>query len=266
MPTRTLAWPSGTPCWVDAQVDDVAATAHFYSTLLGWELREEPPEIPGYLVGFRSGHKVAAIGRKAPGTGQPSVWSTYLATDDLDVSVQKLTGAGGRVLQPSRRIGENGRMSFVTDCAGAPFGIWESGLHTGVEVFNEPGTMCWNELHTHDYDASRWFYSEVFGWTYAELGDEPDFTYSYLHVPGTDAPVGGINLHPKPRGGTLVGNHWLPWFAVEELEQTTTRALSLGGGVIHRPDHSQHGHQAVLQGPEGEAFGVLETRGSNRHR
>ena len=258
MPTRNVAWPPGTPCWVDCQMDDVAATAHFYGSLLGWEIREEPPEIPGYLVGYLGGRKVAGIGGKG-GVDQPSVWSIYLATDDLDASVRRSLDAGGTVMTPPRRIGEDGRMSFGTDSRGAPFGLWESGLHTGFGVFNEPGTVCWNELHTGDYDAARWYYSQVFGWTYTDLDEyEPQFTYSYLHVPDTPTPVGGVNLHPRPAGGPPLRNHWLTWFAVEGLDRAVDQAVSLGGGVLHAPQHSGHGQQAVLVGREGEPFGLLE--------
>src|ERR1039457_703014 len=38
MVTRDTAWPSGTPCWVDLGVDDIAKAGTFYAGLFGWEI------------------------------------------------------------------------------------------------------------------------------------------------------------------------------------------------------------------------------------
>ncbi|WP_249359626.1 hypothetical protein [Nocardia cyriacigeorgica] len=55
MPTRDKAWPEGTPCWVDCQVDDVARARTFYADLFGWEIADSPQQAGGYLIALRNG-------------------------------------------------------------------------------------------------------------------------------------------------------------------------------------------------------------------
>jgi len=50
MVARDTAWPSGTPCWVDLGVDDIARASEFYAGLFGWEIQAGPHEGGGYVM------------------------------------------------------------------------------------------------------------------------------------------------------------------------------------------------------------------------
>ena len=52
------------------------------------------------------------------------------------------------------------------------------------------GTVCWNELLTRDPEASRKFYTELFGWTTEEMDMGPHGKYT-LWKSG-DKQVGGL--------------------------------------------------------------------------
>src|SRR5262249_57543797 len=96
MVTRDKAWPSGTPCWVDLAVDDMARAQTFYSRLFGWDIQPGPPEAGGYTMCLKDGHPVAGVAPKQGPTGTPSVWTVYLASHDVGETAGKGTPAGGR--------------------------------------------------------------------------------------------------------------------------------------------------------------------------
>ena len=76
MVTRDSAWPSGTPCWVDLGVDDIARATAFYSGLFGWDIQAGPPEAGGYSMCLLAGHAVAGIGPKQGPPGTPPAAET----------------------------------------------------------------------------------------------------------------------------------------------------------------------------------------------
>ena len=53
---------------------------------------------------------------------------------------------------------------MLQDLSDAFVSIWEAGERPGAELVNEPGTLCWNDLMTHDVPKAIDFYREVFGW------------------------------------------------------------------------------------------------------
>src|SRR5882762_2220626 len=110
MPTRDSAWPQGTPCWVDCQVDDPAKAGEFYADLFGWEIMNSPAEAGGYLMAMHNGRPAAGIGPKPEGRPMPSTWTTYFAADSADDIAGKVTAAGGRVVMEPFDVMDVGRM------------------------------------------------------------------------------------------------------------------------------------------------------------
>src|SRR5674476_1103353 len=90
----------------------------------------------------------------------PNVWSTYLASDDLDATAAKAKAAGSQFMMEPMEVMTAGRLAFAIDPTGAPYGIWQAGDHKGVGVYNEPGALVWNELMTRDYELSLIHISE----------------------------------------------------------------------------------------------------------
>ncbi|WAH95253.1 VOC family protein [Arthrobacter sp. MMS18-M83] len=256
MPVRNESWPEGTPNWVDAQVDDVKAAADFYSRLFGWVIQDAGPEAGGYHMAFLGGSPVAGIGPKPENAGPlPSVWSTYLAVDDADATAAKITEAGGQLMMPPFDVMDQGRMSVAFDTAGAAFGIWQSTGHHGIGRYNEPGAVCWNELHTRGYQPAREFYASVFGFSYTDIGDGSEFVYSTFERPKDGQTVGGISHDTNLPDG--VPSYWLTWFQVQDPDATLEAAAALGAATLFPPTDSPFGRMAILQGPQGETFGII---------
>ncbi|WP_336082097.1 VOC family protein [Nocardia sp. SSK8] len=255
MPTRDEAWPQGTPCWIDCQVDDTAAAHAFYSALFGWEVQDGPPEAGGYLMATLDGRPAAGIGPKPEGMGaMPSTWTTYLAADSADEIAQRVGAAGGQVFMPPFDVLDVGRMFVAADPTGGVFGVWEAKAHHGAGVYNQPGAYCWNELHTSGYDRAHEFYTEVFGWHYTEIGDGESLTYSTFARPGETTEVGGM----MDAAALATPSYWLTWIQVDGADDALAKATSLGASVIMGPDDSPFGRMGILQAPQGEVFGVID--------
>ncbi len=186
MPTRDGAWPQGTPSWVDLAVDDVAMAAAFYQGLFGWSALDAGSAGGDYVVMSKGGRPVAGIGPQAS-AGRPATWSTYFASDDADATAERVRRAGGQVHMDPFDVGTAGRMFVATAPDGATFGVWQAGESKGVGVYNEDGSLCWNELHSSDLTLAQAFFTEVFGFTYVGL-PSPDFTYFLFRREGETDP------------------------------------------------------------------------------
>lgn len=255
MPTRYEPWPDGTPCWVDCQVDDAAKAKEFYTALFGWEIHEGTEETGGYMMALNDGRPAAGIAQKPEGVPMPSTWSSYIASSDADAAFERAKAAGATFAMEAIDVMDFGRMTFGDDPTGAAFGIWQANQHNGVAVYNEPGALAWNELHTRDVNAATAFYTAVFGWEYDDISN-PDRTYVICKRPGDDDGIGGIYLDTMMPAD--VPANWLVWFAVAHCDECTTKATELDGTVLMPPSDSPLGRMSVVQGAQGEAFGLID--------
>ena len=244
MPVRDTAWPAGTPCWVDYTATDVPAAQQFYGELLGWSFTEGQPEFGGYLTCLSEDRAAAGMMPKMD-PGQPSAWTTYFATDDADATAAAITGAGGDVVAAPMDVGPLGRMLVAVDPQGQSFGAWQSGVHTGVQVYNQPGALTWNEACVADPAAARTFYGAVFGFTFQEVPGSGGYT-SFDREPAGAEPLGGIAAHQpgQPQG-------WLPYFGVASLDEALAVVERAGGKVRTAAMDTPYGRLAGIADPWG---------------
>ena len=74
---------------MDVSVDEVEKANTFYTALFGWDVEVAGPEYGGYGGCRKDGRRVAGITPKM-NPKQPSAWTVYLATDDVDATVAKV--------------------------------------------------------------------------------------------------------------------------------------------------------------------------------
>lgn len=258
MPTHEGPWPQGTPCWVDAQVENVGTARAFYAELFGWDIQDSPAEAGGYLMALLDGKPVAGLGPRPASMPIAAAWTTYLAADSADDIHAKVLAAGGQAFMEPFDVMDAGRMFIAADPTGAVFGVWQAMAHGGAGVYNQPGAYTWNEVQTRDYQAAKAFYAAVFGYTYTEIGDGSTYNYATFTLPGGADSVGGVNDLTKMPGQTP--SHWLIWFDSADVDATVQRAQAMGGSVAMGPSDSPFGRMAILTAPQGEAFGVIDPR------
>lgn len=253
--TERTSYEPGTPSWADLATPDVDASARFYGGLFGWAVESAgpPEETGGYGMFTLRGKRVAGVGPLMQ-EGQPQVWSTYVSTDDADAVAARATEAGGAVIVEPMDVMDAGRMAVVMHPAAGAVGVWQPGRTIGAELVNEPGSMGWNELHTHDVEGAKAFYSAVFGWTAQPFGDT-----SYTVFQLGDHAVGGMQPMSDhvPREAPA---YWLTYFEVEDCDAAVAKAQELGGGVGWGPmDMEGVGRFAGVADPNGSEFAVIKS-------
>jgi predicted enzyme related to lactoylglutathione lyase len=254
MPERD-GYAEGTPSWVDLATPDVDAAAGFYGELFGWTTEETGPveETGGYRFFLSGGKKVAGVSGLMQ-EGQPVVWSTYFATDDVDALAERVTEFGGTALFEPMDVMSAGRMCFFMHPAVGAFGAWQAGDHKGAELVNEPVSLAWNTLITPDTDAATDFLRVVFGLrtdTQRIGGDE------YLILMLGENGVAGL-MSPPPGMPEGLPAFWGVAFAVEDADATAARAVERGGSMFQEPfDMPGIGRIATVTDPWGAAFSAV---------
>lgn len=250
MPTRDTPWPAGTPCWIDLSAPDVPAAAEFYGSLFGWTYLDTGAEFGNYHIARVNGRAPAAIGPQFE-EGQPAAWTLYLASDDVDATAKLIADNGGNLLMEPGDVGAKGRMLIASDPTGAVFGVWQAGETTGLQVFNEPGALAWEDARLTDAEAGRRFYASVFGYTYGPVEGAPP-AYRTFEVDGR--PVGGIgDLTGAPEG---TPSHWVGYFSVADVDAAVATAERGGGRVLGPAQDTPFGRMAELADPFGATFMV----------
>lgn len=181
----------------------------------------------------------------------PSVWTVYLATDDLDATHEKALQGGASQVAAPMDLSPLGRMALWADPAGILVGAWESGTHTGFEATDEPGAPAWIDLTTPDDERARAFYADLFGYVYDEMPSGGDIGYAMFRVPGGDRPAGGIGRH-DPDGVWPPG--WNVAIAVADVDASLPAVREAGGTVVEEASDFEFGRMATVRGPDGELF------------
>ncbi|WP_217171388.1 VOC family protein [Streptomyces sp. AC512_CC834] len=248
---RASARPStsreGDPCWVDAQLSDLAAGRRFYGELFGWTFREageagEARETAGAesVRAYLDGEPVAELVRKTDGR-MPTVWSVYFHTPDAAALAGRIRAGGGQILTPPHPVDDLGTAALAADPEGAVFGLWQPGRRTGFGRRREPGTFAWAELYTRDTEAANAFYGDLFHDALFGPDASPDFGR---------APV--LDVFPAE-----MPPHFLAHFRVEDVEAALAAVTGLGGRVRVPPFETSYGRVAVVSDDQGAQFALL---------
>jgi predicted enzyme related to lactoylglutathione lyase len=120
-----------------------------------------------------------------------------------------------------------------------------------------PGVTSWVDTDQPDVDAALEFYGGLFGWTFEEA-TPPDAPQRYViaQLDGRDA--GAIAGPRKSRSDEAV---WSTYVAVDDVDSTTERLVTLGAAVVTAPvDAGPGGRTASLTDPEGAELRLWQAR------
>ncbi|MEP6464032.1 MAG: VOC family protein [Frankiaceae bacterium] len=255
MPTRDTA-PIGAPCWVDLMTSDPQRSRAFYTELFGWVASDPAEEFGGYFNFSKDGVLVAGCMASQSDSGQPDVWSVYLASDDTEKTLEVAVANGGQVLVSAMPVADLGTMAYVTDAGGAAIGVWQPGTHKGFGVWGETGAPSWFELHTRDYDSAVAFYRNVFGWQTHVVSDTPEFRYTTLIGAQPEEELAGI-MDSAGHLSEGIPAHWGTYFGAADTDVAVAKVLELGGSVLMPAEDTPYGRIAVVGDPTGAQFSLV---------
>lgn len=262
------SYPEGVPSWIDTEQPDIEAAVEFYSGLLGWTFEDVmPPGAPGrYLIAKLDGQDVAGLA--VGGGGRTPRWSTYIAVDDADAAVRRLTAVGATVLEAPADAGEGGRSAALTDPEGVEFRLWQAKRRLGAQAVNQPGSWNFSDLHTENPNAAIAFYGGAFGWQVDHVGlgmmvRRPGYGDHLAATADPDIRARQAKL-PTPPGfedavawiaPTAPGEppHWHVTFAVADRDRTVADAKRLGAEVL-RQRETEWTRDALIRDPQGAEF------------
>ena len=119
----------------------------------------------------------------------------------------------------------------------------------------EPGQPCWIDLMSPDVDASKAFYTSVFGWdAHDQFDDEGNRVYVTFGI--DDKPVAGLGGPPPDPNMPAI---WSTYIATTDVAATTAKVTAAGGAVMMPPMQVMTaGHMAILADPTGAAFSIWQ--------
>src|SRR4051794_22705609 len=225
MGERTSYAP-GTFSWAELLTSDADAAKAFYTSVFGWEYRDNPVgEGQVYSTAMRDGKNVAAL----YASEQPPHWNCYATVESADAAAARASELGATVAAEAFDVMDVGRMAVIVDPVGAALCLWEPKLHIGATLVNAPGAMTWNDLITPDPTDSARFYGELFGWTTEEIPGAG----GYRVIKNGEHENGGM-VPMDPRMGSTPPT-WMPYFGHEDLERLLEEVAGLGGQVLNGP-------------------------------
>jgi uncharacterized protein len=252
MGERTQYTP-GTFSWADLTTTDQEAAKAFYGGLFGWEAEDMPVGDGVYYSMQRVGGKdVAAISpqqQQQRDAGVPPLWNSYISVENADAVADRARELGATVHAPPFDVMEAGRMAVIQDPQGAHFLLWQANRHIGAALVNAPGALSWNELASPNLDASKEFYSSLFGWTVEPFEGSPQ---PYLTIKNGEANNGGIRELDSPGPPP----HWLVYFAIDDIDRGLAKVEQLGGVKHAGPMDIGIAKIAVVADPQGAIFAL----------
>ncbi len=181
----------------------------------------------------------------------------HIAVDDVDAIAARVPSLGGTVGAPPFDVFDAGRMSIISDPAGAHVAFWQAKQHIGAGVKSEPNTLHWCELLANDPDAVAAFYTELLGMESESMTLDQGGGYTIFLSDGMG--VAGTMAMPEHLRERDIPAHWSVYFQVTDLDAAVAQAGANGAHVALPPmDIAMVGRIAFLIDPQGAGFGLTQ--------
>src|ERR1700733_951530 len=107
--------------WHELLTNDTGAAEQFYSRVVPW--KTQPSPMPSYTLWMSGSNRVGGLMSMPEGhaEGTPAHWLIYIATPDVDATVEAAKKLGGNVLKAASDIPNVGRFAVLADPQGAAF-------------------------------------------------------------------------------------------------------------------------------------------------
>ena len=250
MGERTSYAP-GTFSWAELLTSDADAAKAFYTSIFGWEYRDNPVgEGRVYSTALRDGKDVGAL----YAAEQPPHWNCYVTVESADASAARAAELGATIAAEPfdifdvGRIGghrRSGRRGAVPVGAQAPHRR-DAGQRAGRDGLERPA-------HARPGGVGALLRRPV------RLDDGGDPGRRRLpRDPNGERSNGGM-MPLDPRMGAVPPN-WMPYFGHEDVERLLGEVAGLGGQVLNGPVQVPGGHVRRAHRSAGRDLRGLDRR------
>ena len=241
-------WLPGKVVWHDLVTPDIAGAKSFYGGLFGWSFDDVSED---YTLVRHEGRLIAGMA-KLRTTKYASYWVPLVSVPDVDRAVAGTTGSGGERLVKAFDVPGRGRVAVLRDPQDAVFGVVRT--IQGDPVDRVPGNneWLWNEVWTSDVAAAGSFYRNLVGYDVSErtVADQP---YTFLARDGLPR----VGLLPKPSPD--IGNTWVCYVKVADVDAAVAKVAGLGGNVLMAPTAEvRNGTVAIIADAHGAGLVIQE--------
>jgi predicted enzyme related to lactoylglutathione lyase len=122
------------------------------------------------------------------------------------------------------------------------------------------GKFVWFDLFTHDLQAARHFYEELFGWSFypVESGRKSVNTIIREGIPIANA------TQIDRKKNKVRKSRWLSYLSVEDVDRSTKLVEQYNGTIYMRPKElPNRGRVAVVKDPQGAVFAMVTVLGGD---
>ena len=119
---------------------------------------------------------------------------------------------------------------------------------------NENGKINYVEFPASNLDATKAFFSNVFGWAFQDYG--PDYTSFLPDAAG----LGGGFFKAELRASTATGSPLIVIYS-SNLEETLSRVVEAGGSIVKDIFSFPGGRRFHFTEPSGNEFAVWSDKG-----
>ena len=129
-----------------------------------------------------------------------------------------------------------------------------------------PGKIIWRDLLTHEPEAVRRFYGELFGWEFEQLSSNFGFgqTANYSLIRHRGELIGGmidLNRLETREADKASLSQWIVLMSVADIDAAVAAVKRSGGKVLTPPtEMMDRGRLALIEDDQGAALALVETR------
>lgn len=112
--------------------------------------------------------------------------------------------------------------------------------------------FIWADLSAFDLESAKSFYQNVFGWQYADVGNNYQVAFAQYQE------TSGLYLMPQKFIDINMPSFWMSYIQVEDVLATVDKAQSLGGIIELLDTEMSIGNIALIRDPSGAGFTVYD--------
>lgn len=238
---------SGHVVWHDLITPNLAQSQAFYSSVFGWQFQAVNDS---YTLASLDGKLIAGMA-ELDNKQNASHWLSLISSKDIAAVSEKTIKAGGKVLVSSTEIKGRGTIAVLEDPQGAVFSLINT-VNGDPEAQQTDNGWIWQEVWSDNPEQSKAFYQSLGNYS-AQNKPLNNGNYSYLALNGTPA----IGFVKKP--DAEIGNTWVNYIKVADLDATLLKVTAAGGIVLMAPnDKVRSGSVAIIRDPAGAGIVIQE--------